>query len=609
MLKYSLIIALVILGWLSAGVSAGDLFVLQQSNNKINGTLESLYEQRWPAEPFEKESQLFKNSLGVEADTLNRGYLWKPWFSSWNFDGKFKLEETINAFQESNSTTELFGSGSSELSIFPSSRFPFRARISHLDSRTESAVDDKIQQSLFGVYQTYQPVSKNALYQASVERHLSRIDGSGETTYDNVKLLANHTAGYNSFENNINWIDQENQNQEALGGDSFEQFQYFGKHTWRPEEKLNTDSFVSFVDDENSYSETIYKTKQWQATGTVNWAPNSQKPIRVVGSSRVRGESREVDSVSTTDNSTEFEEMFNRAAIYYDYTDNLRLNSEVTYKIDHSEVATHSSDQRVGYDYTPDRISFGVFDYEWYNSVLTSNRYVKTEGIDSEDSQLANVVISHSLMKDFLNRSDAPLISNFTQSANYNGTTESNDQSVMTLNHRFSLSRTQFEGGIYNYYQFSFDDVRDFGSKGLNENGLQIINLQLTHNEKIDRATGWNSDLSAQIIRNDDEERDRIQWFANGNVSYTNNRFLDVNRLNFRNQLLISHQDFLKDEVKNPDLVTGDTGAKTETSVESRLDYSIGMLRLESLLRISRNTNGNYDSFIRFHLERRFNLY
>lgn len=542
-------------------------------------------------------------------------YVWQPWFVQMRFGlGLVAAHENLQEpGQPVRSTFQPATTGRFQLSVFPSSRFPFELRAEVGDSRVRgNVIGSDYRTRRLTLSQSYSPLKGDAQYNLLID-HGSRttldgiqdvvtsVNGTATRQWDNhqINLLAQHVSSRSSQ------TDAETRNSAVSL-----------QHTLSRGGSLQTDSLVSwnrsqFSSDADSDSFEA-STEIRQLSTFASWRPregeplyDSDAPLQVTSSARVvqllqsgNGRRRDQQGVSLA------------LGIAKDLNPNWRISGSTSGTVlqGRQQARSHTMTGTLGVVYAPAAHMLG----EWrYSPTLGASVGIGKSSREPDRKTLASQA-GHSVSRSYpLGESDSLSLA-FSQSL---GVTRDNRQDTLTrqLVHASSLSWQGLGGeNSQSYASLSVSDSRLMGDAG--HTSFQLLNLQISRRTQLSRDASWSGNLTLQGSRNRDRAGTRIpvdfdgrvdvdtsQNFYSGSLTYQHQRAFGVPRLRFTAVLSLNSQQLESREL-------GDIDAPRELvsqSLEGRLDYTIGRLQTQMSTRWI-ETQGRRIGAVFFRVQRQF---
>lgn len=493
-------------------------------------------------------------------------YLWQPWIAT--VDGGIGLlhsnQSTSSSTSSSSASNTLTGNGG--LSLFPRSRFPFRASYDVSDSRastslTSSSTGDYSSKRL-GLQQGYRTPSGDSNFAFDFDRSTLSSSSFGDDIVSSLKgtysakFGISQTAGLNVFHT---------ESSQQGGSSGLDLNGFTAQHNYRSDSQLTVDTSASFTDStwntQNLGATNSSISRFLQASTFANWRPNEEKPLYINGGLRFfDGKTKYASTNSNT------QSVGGNLMASYNPTRNIALSATGSAtRVSSNDVSSITTTQSGNAAYNADVIKFGkALSYNWNINSSLSNQ---TNSSGTNDQRFA-VSGSHSLFYPYLISGGSAM--NFTASQALTSSYDRIYGMSNTLTHNGSISwnapQTESLSGSAN---MSVGDAHTFG---YGESNYQYANMQLIGRKQF----SMNASLGANagLTWNRQGLTGNTTTGANASLSYQHSRAFNVRGLRYSltgSVNTVSYDDRL---LGNVDAQRTQTGY----SLEQHLNYRIGKL-------------------------------
>ncbi len=545
-------------------------------------------------------------------------YVWQPWFAQ--VLGSLGFVVQRSHFDDGTTTNSQGLTGGLDLSVFPTSRFPFRAFFNVSDSRSGGDITGAdFRNTRFGVSQSYSPLNRPERYQVSYEE--SRLEtergtflasplGPDEVT-DTVRTLRG--TFFTSWQAHTFDVQGNLSENTREGEDDWTRLTAVtARHGYRPRASVNVDNLFSLTDTDleqgGPFGDRSLSTRFTQLSSFATWRAQEgdwlYSPLHPL---YVTGNLRAFDVTQASDGSTTDARSLNASlGINHELTPFLRLFSSTAagHFTGSNRDGENTFSQSLGATYTPQPVPLGKYLYNWSLNGNGTLSTTTTEGLRSVLAAGAN----HGLTRSYPLGEQGNLTLNLAQGVSETVGSRQNPSTAVTHTAGLSWSATS-EGGQQSFASASLSDSRSFGE---NETEFQIFNLQATRQGPVTRVSSWTGNLTYQASRS----RTRFepidgalldgggtgwQQIYSANLSYFHGRAFGVRGLRYTALVTGSSQ-------RLDTRAQGNVEARTEQinlSVENRLDYTIGRLDLRLSARVA-DIDGRTSWVVLFRVVRRF---
>lgn len=547
-------------------------------------------------------------------------YLWQPWFVQLRLGAGFVVsrDNSSNAGSDGDRSTQANAyTARAQLAVFPASRFPFEMRAEVSDSRTSGDnLGPDYRTHRFAVSQAWRPEDSNDQYQVHVDAsHLFGPEGRDSlVVLDGSALLQ---RGPQRMEFSLNHAD----NHRGDGSNSTQLTTLSARHGYHPRAELDVDSFASWnrlrlrdaeLDDGESLNSEVR-----QLSTLVTWRPREgELPVAVPSSTLVVGSARWVeqrnagggDATSSAFNATLGASAELSASLRASLSGSINQ-----FDLGGAAAPLRSASLAASATWVPRARTWGEAGaWRWAPNASFSAGLTRASGdrAGAGDRDSAAVQLAHSLSRDWLREGGDAFSVSLAQSA---ALQSESDAGVRTLTRALAHSvglvwQDASDGTRQQFASLSASDSRSFGD---DRTRFQLVNLQWSRRTQITRLASWSGNVTLQFTRSD-VQNDVLsapgatpdtgwQRFANGSLSYEQQRFWGVPRLRFTVLAGLSTQQLERRSA-------GDIDAplhRVSRSLEARLDYQIGRLDARLSARVAQVDERRVASLIA-RVQRRF---
>jgi hypothetical protein len=507
-----------------------------------------------------------------------KGYIWQPWVSTFSGGIGFAAQRDSTSNSSADSASSVIGktlsiTGNGQMSIFPSSRFPFEMHYDKTDTRNSnslSVVDGYINQR-FGFSQRYVDQKLNSLL--SWERNTQFNERNGESRQDNLQLSMTPSLGPNQH---LQLAGSSARNSQNRTGEHTVFNNFTAQHSYTPEPAITVDNSANISQSSYRLDQGNSETRIIQLSSTVFWRPKDT-PMTVTGGARLLALTNGGSNAATDVNSFSFNSHnsnFN-VGLGYEFSKYVRLNASGNLNMaDSNGVKTTSNNESMGITYSPEAMKLGNYSYNWSTSGNASRN-----ASDQEVTNNLSLQISHGLSRnvDMGGGSTLSISANQALSSAFGGGIGSTKQLTHNGTMSWNLSRNPGTALL----SLSISDSRTLGAG----DAFQMANFQASSNLPSGRYSSWAASLTIQAVRQHSSEAgtSENQGFttnSSGSISYQNQRAFGVPRLHFVSDIRLNSQALLP-------LLNGPEEQAT-ASWDNSLDYAIGRTQLRVNARIAK---------------------
>ena len=501
-------------------------------------------------------------------------YIYQPWFAqvSGNVD-LFTAGSTSSDSPDSasRSTGASFGAN---LGLFPVSRFPMQATVSHNDSRASSNLTGTQHTATrLGLTQSWRPESGNESVNGGFDhsvlstKEYSSVVSALRGSYSNA--IPDHTYSASaSFSNNRG----------DVGGQHSSLLNASGSHVWRdPDEEYTVASFANLSSVElgllRGQTLDTLQSQFVQAGTSVTWLPFEDLPVTINGGANILG-----SNTAQADGSVQVLGFSSFANSSYRFTPNLSASAGVNLQQQRNASQGITSMGMVGTaSYSGDPISFGDAAYMWGTSLGMGNQ-VTTTGLQS--TQLS-ASLQHGLSYTLSVSSERMISLNASQSASVFGGRSSGEGALdargTSLSHSagFNWMERVSDASAGNASVMLFDSV----SEGATQTHFRNVSLQGSLQSQLSRNSSMGISVSLngsqQLGNLQDKQRTDPIWSGAGGANYSHRNPFSISNLVYSASIqLNTFQGNQRVLTGDPNALSWQTGAIFQQSV----DYRIGRL-------------------------------
>jgi hypothetical protein len=546
-----------------------------------------------------------------------RSYIYAPWFSaiSGNLGLSTETSHETNPsllFTDGSSQTlaeriharQQFVTGSARLDLFPRSRFPFEVHFQRDDSRNDAGlgtVFDFRTQNL-GFSQQYRPPDGRYQVAGSFEHR----EQSG--------------LGFNSKQNTLNgdfntrWkandlsIGAGHSRARDVGTDNDSRFDTIvARHNYVPSSELSVNSTANWTRTRETALVAPSDLQAMQLSTVGLWRAEGSK-LSLNGSARALSLREDVAGTS-------LDSLGAALGASYEFDEHLRLTGNGGVNATRSDGRDSGSlNGGIGIAYQGDTLTFRDIRYEWFTSGSLSGNTTHGDGIGGDDNQFtANAQLGHSATRLWRlgEASDLSLTGSQTLAWTHNVSSrhEGIDPSLAdsrTLLNNLAATWQRNQGQGSTFARASYSDALELGGQ---RSRFRLFNFQLSGTIAIDNRRSLTGDLTYQrsLQRSGAFVLDGLEAggqrsgtsSASGEITYRENNLFGMPQLRFVSRLRLA-----QDMQKQPGQMLSLPDRETRLW-ENRLDWNIGRLESQIVLRLSEIAGRQHQSLI-FRVQRSF---
>ncbi len=553
---------------------------------------------------FEYQYRLFRSEQSPTTTTnllTWRGhastYLWQPYILQ--LDGTLGLTRTVNESSGAGADGTLV-TGGLVASVFPRSRFPFRAYIDNRDNRVDGDLFEQDRASRnFGFIQTFIPKGggRIALDFRRSDNDEFFVDGvTTKRSFSNRQwqLTGSKYLGRNSF----NFLGSLREVSRDLPRQSESRTLINLRHRFRTSPRFFIEDTTFFSDESIQLDHSNNHRRFLQFNGTSTWRPVSERPFFVLARVLLQGVDAGPEGLETGSKN-----MVLTASANYQLSPRVTIagNAGMTNTDPDNQSDESTVFQRLRTTYRADRIDLGSLQYMWGTSMEAGNRRERNHEDDTVQDLAA--VFNHSVTRNMLLSSYSQL--QFSLSQQIAAVSDTADRREQSLVHTAFATWNRQNGKTSAYVRLSASDRRTFGDR---EDFFQLVTLQASSRMQLARTRSLNGGLTLQYSNSsmamlDDERRENSAFTYGIDLSYIERDLFSVRRLNFTSELrllsrnLRSMEAFDRGIDANPD--------RSDRVWRNELDYRVGRLEFR-LLADLRDINNRWMSQVYLQVRRHY---
>jgi hypothetical protein len=539
-----------------------------------------------------------------------RSYLYQPWFatvsgtlgltSDWTRQG---IEDaSTTSLAESVRRREQFATGNARIDVFPQSRFPFEAHVERTDSRIDSGLASSLdfRTSDIGFSQRYRPAA-GAFTLAGSFDHRQQSGLGLAATQDSV----NGDFGTHWKAQELSLAAAYSRARSAAGDDDSRFSSLVARHQYAPDNALSLNTTANWTRTEERALAAPSDLQVLQAS-TVGLWHRENSPLTLTGSGRYLA-LREDTHGSTLESAGA------NLGVNYEINRNLRLTGTGGVNTTRSGAGATATGftGSAGLAYQADAITLLGGRYEWFANGTAGAALNDNPQDESERQTTLNLQLGHGYTRGWSTGEQSALNLHAGQTLTWlhNRSSLHRDDALAPESARTllnTLAATWQNGGAERsaYARLSYSDAIEAGRS----DRFQLLNFQLSGNLDFGNRRSLSGDLTLQHTR---QQVDALALGgesavgrsssrgASGEIVFQQQRPFGIPQLRFLSRLKLA-QDVLKQAGTLPSLPDRETRLW-----ENRLDYSIGRLETQLLLRFS-EVDGRRRQSLLFRVQRSF---
>lgn len=539
---------------------------------------------------------------GLETSLSGRaaGFIWQPWMARYSGGLNARISQDKSETNGDVSVGRGVGlSGNAQLSVLPSSAYPFEAHYTRSENRNSNdlAASQTYAGSGYGFSQAYggNGYNVNGGWDRSVQN-------AGRDKQDTLQLTGGHSQESQRFVAVANLgrnthRDEEGQTQTSALTN------VLLTHNITPTETMSFDNMASVSQSDYRLRQSAGSARASQLSSVGFWRPDEVE-VTVVGGVRLLSTQNSAASLLEQSfgapNSRSGDANVN-AGVSYDAIQFTRLNAAFNLNQSSSNgVRQTTGSQSLGVGYQPDSIELGQFHYNWSSGANVS----RNGGRDA--SRQAALQLGHSLNRAFaldagsnlglnLNQSLALVAKSATSAArnaaanldNASGVGSVNADGVRKqLSHGASASWSALGEAASMAASLSATDSRSLDE---NREFFQSIGFQASSNVPASYTSSWSGNLTIQAVRQSvlqvpgttgERAGPNVSTNSSGSLTYQEQRLFGVRRLRLLSDLRLNGQSLLP--------LFGGPQDQEMAAWDTRLDYMIGRTQIRLSFLIAR---------------------
>jgi hypothetical protein len=530
-------------------------------------------------------------STSISEDTLQRlntltlstsSYMWRPWFAI--YSGTLGLTDHKTDIDNRPDDDNRFVTGTLNLNVFPSSRFPaiFNYEKNLSDTNLDQIVTDT-NTSRYGWRQQYRDSSGKGRSDFSIQRSRreSNIDGT-----DKIRLLKfDYSRAYEyqkisvTTESNTRSNHQQNTRYRDSG--------FVARHMVDRIKGLSVESVMSLVDVSDENSDSLREIQANQISTFATWRSEQLKSLLVSGSFRWSSLTNKEVDVSAV----ELDSIAGRLSVNFDLSENVRFKSGLNASLNKNDSGrTRFESESASLSYNPSDIKLGNFRYNYGVGSAFTNR-----ATNGENEQRVSASFSHGVNQTLELSEHATVWLSIDESFGASHATD--EEKAERVTH--SLSANWKSGGSKDnsMLRLMLSDSRSFGR---DSSTFQMFNLQFNKETSLSRDHALSGNMTLQASKQDAEGDGTLDIIASGSINYRQRYLFNVPRLLGNVDVEVLSHGLTPDRYVR---VKKDTAADEEGRLRVRLEYTIGQINL-NLTSLLVYRDGDWDRAVQFQLNR-----
>lgn len=536
-------------------------------------------------------------------------WLWQPWFVQVRagVGGLLARDRSEQAGAPADASSSGAATGRLAVSVFPQSRFPFELRADVTDSRAQGeALGGDYRAQRFSLTQAWRPETGNTSLQFVAERSRLTTEDGADDTVDALRATALWQRGAHSVDAALALT----RNTRSDTGDESRIHALSLRHGFQDAASLHIDTLASWNDvQQRSGSFPAFSTDIRQLSSFATWRPREGEPLyRADAPIYVTASARWMDAgVDTGEGAQRARSMNGALGLTQELSRQWRVFAAGSGTVVEAGDAPRSGalTANLGAQWTGEAVPLGA--WSWQRNAAATVGATRATGTPLRRTVAAQA--SHGLNRAIVLGVGESLALNATQAFGVLSDSQTPTAS-RTLAHSASLYWQSAAGGTtQSYAGLTLSDSR---TRAEADGRFRLVNLQFSRRTQIDRHASWSGDLTLQATCSDSEQLDALsgargtpesswQHYGSGTLSYEQQRAFGVPRLRFSALLALSSAQFERRAL-------GDIDAPRERiteSLETRLDYSIGLLDARASARVAR-VEGRGVAAVFLRVQRRF---
>tara|TARA_R110002167_G_scaffold12233_2_gene52304 strand:- start:747 stop:2489 length:1743 start_codon:yes stop_codon:yes gene_type:complete len=528
-----------------------------------------------------QRSQIQRHAFNLSGSS--DGFIWKPWFSSlslqfhssFNYlssDRRSSEEGGLHAQSDSWDVSNQLGA---HLRLLPGSRMPFELSLGASQQVSDLGADTW--RYNIKVKQQYSPLSRRSLRFDS--SYGVAVDDSW--TQQDFTFTVNDRFGLHALDGSFEW--QDSQDTQVSGKDR--SYSLEGNHSYDlAASDLSVTNFVSRIDSDTSAGSGVVVN---QFYNTIRWLPAAYlKQLDYQGTSRVLNS----ELSSGVENST-FYQLVHTSTLRYRITPELQLSGGAGLFYADADGGAFSSDENVGFSYTPLEESRGLWLRRW-----SADGTVSLSQAESVNSESISGAVSQRFIREFERDGAGGARLDLSQGVSSNIYRDGFDP-IYNLSHGASFYRNSFDDDFDSSWQFNASDSREINGSGAE---VQLLSARYLHNSFAWGGGSLRADIDSEVFRRVDSDQTKTLGVSTETViRYQKNAAFRVPRLTYSMEGRL-------EVLKNIKAAEGDSlNALLTWRFDNVLRWSWGLLSLSGALELS-GTDEIADGLLRFEIRRQW---
>jgi hypothetical protein len=569
---------------------------------RITGSLSYDYRGSRSSDEGNSSAHLVSGTIGTST------YIYQPWFatlsgalgltSSWSQNAAGGLlGSPFNDAQVHDKIRgqEQFITGNARLNLFPRSRFPTDIHFDRQDSRVDAGLASSIdfQRQSFGVTQRYRP--ENGAYNVNASFNHTTQNGLGFRSSED-SLSGDFTTRWKFNDLALGASYSRARNESADDDSRFTSL--VARHTYAPNSALSINSSGNFTrTEERGLLSSDLQVLQLSSVGLYH---ADRSPLTLTGS--LRGITLRADGIGDTTSTVGA-----TVGANYEVNPNLRLSASGGASMNNGGAGSGTAfSGSLGASYQGDAIEFRNINYNWFaaGTVAAASANGSTGEGDSQAS--VNLQLGHSATRAWRITPESNFALTAGQTLSATEVRDSRNElsgtglgSSKTLLNTIAATWQANGDGRSAYVRASYNDSAELGGGHAR---FQLLNVQLSGNMELGYGRTLAGDFTYQrsMQRASDFTLTSDPLFgsgirtrtrgASGEITFRQNQLFGVPRLRFVSRLMLA-----QDVLKQPGQLLSFPDRETRLW-ENRLDWNIGRLETQAILRFSRIDGRRVDS-------------
>jgi len=547
------------------------------------------------------------NSVGLQV--ITNAYIWEPWFATHYMSLSLGfVDSTVKGAGKSTGKTV---SGSTDLNIFPVSRFP-----SYLSFTVSDSVNDSYEQTSFSGHhftntrllfrQSY--IGEEDFY-SSLNYVQVNTKGEGlESETQNVDLHMRKRLPKHDFDAGVTYLTSD-----TVGSKSKpEQYSFNGSHSYLPGPSVSINNAMSYHQSQFTGSGNIadQHSEGSQLSSYFSWRPE-YRPVSISGGARVSStENLKDDKLDNTLDSTNYNKDYGaNVGASFMLSTRARVTAIATASAGDSDGQTYSNNSVSGsYSYNSDQYLLAGFNYGFGLNATASRQATQSDkelGAESNVESSSGAGVTHRANRSWLVGRASSLNLGLAQGAS--AQTSGQLQGSGNISHSVSTSLSTHNLRGITFVSISASDSRGVIFSNLAKEGetqntpiseFQNISLSLSRNYYINRFSNMSGDASYTSNRihstSSGFSQTEINNGTRASVRYQHSRIFSVYGMSLDSDITYSNAESKEGRLAE------------ETSFNNKILYSIGQLITSLDLKAAKTAGGPPQYQLYFRATRTF---